>query len=548
MRYEYYRDKEEYFKFGRNRCATHFHRAIEMICCINNGKEVFIDGEHYTMNVGDLLFLPPFTVHHFPQTDKKVLCVVMPVEYSDIFEEAVGDKRLDGNIICDHSITKDIFDHLLKLEYTKNKYIRDGIYRYVLGTLIENSRFVDVGEKSKTSFAIKVLTYLEENYSKKLTLETVAKELGYNRSYFSTVFKKFFHSGFCEYLSSMRVDKSLPLLVNGTVNEAAESVGFGSLQSYYTAFKRVKGISPAAYKSKKKSKEKTMKLSEINIRDPFILTYKNKYYMYGSRVGQPYAGSMWGEQFGFDVYASEDMENWSSPKCIFEKNDSFWGKYHFWAPEVHFYNGKFYLVASFKAEGKCRGTHILVSDVPDGMFVPVSDIPATPAEWECLDGTLYVDKKGVPHLVFCHEWLQVDNGTVCEVELSGDLREAVSEPRVLWSAKDYKNVKAIRKDGTGFVTDGPFFYRCENGDLICIWSTHDKDTGYVELICKSSNGDIDGEWTLLDEPLFDKDGGHGMIFTDLDGKLRFVMHSPNTILLERPRIMNLFDKNGTLSV
>ena len=291
-----------------------------------------------------------------------------------------------------------------------------------------------------------------------------------------------------------------------------------------------------------------MKLSEINIRDPFILTYENKYYMYGSRVSQPYEGSMWGDQYGFDVYESDDLENWSAPKCIFEKNDNFWGEYHFWAPEVHLYKGKFYLIATFKAKGRCRGTHILVCDTPNGTFVPISKDPATPLDWECLDGTLYIDKKGKPHLVFCHEWLQIDNGTVCEVELSDDLTRAVSAPRELWDAKCYPNVKAITKKGTGFVTDGPFFHRCENGDLICIWSTHDKDTGYVELICKSSNGDIDGDWVLLDKPLFDKDGGHGMIFTDLSGDLRFVMHSPNTILLERPRIVSLFDRDGMLSI
>lgn len=291
-----------------------------------------------------------------------------------------------------------------------------------------------------------------------------------------------------------------------------------------------------------------MKLSEINIRDPFILTYENRYYMYGSRVGVPYEGSMWGDQYGFDVYESDDMVEWSAPKCIFEKNENFWGEYHFWAPEVHFYNGRFYLIATFKAKGRCRGTHILVCDKPNGTFVPVSPAPQTPADWECLDGTLYVDKRGVPHLVFCHEWLQVDNGTVCEVELSADLSRAVSEPRELWCAKDYKNVKAIRKDGSGFVTDGPFFHRCENGDLVCIWSTHDKDTGYVELVSKSSNGDIDGEWTLLDTPLFGEDGGHGMIFRDLSGKLSFIMHKPNTILNERPVITPLYDENGQLHI
>ena len=54
-----------------------------------------------------------------------------------------------------------------------------------------------------------------------------------------------------------------------------------------------------------------MKREEIRIRDPFILPYEGKYYMYGSRVGDPCATSPWGAQRGFDVYVSADLENWS---------------------------------------------------------------------------------------------------------------------------------------------------------------------------------------------------------------------------------------------
>ena len=290
-----------------------------------------------------------------------------------------------------------------------------------------------------------------------------------------------------------------------------------------------------------------MKLTEINIRDPFILPYEGKYYLYGSRVGVPEEGKYWGDQLGFDVYVSEDLQNWSEPKTIFEKNDNFWGEKDFWAPEVHMYNGKFYLLASFKAEDKCRGTHILVCDTPDGIFMPVSDVPATPADWECLDGTLYVDKKGVPYIVFCHEWVQIGDGTVCAVQLSEDLSKPVSEPRVLWHASDYAEVKSESEIPTNLVTDGPFMFRGDNGELYCIWSTFNKN-GYAELVCKSDNGDIDGNWSVMEQPLSSKDGGHGMIFTTLCGKQCFVMHKPNAVTKERPVISLLQQEDGRLFI
>lgn len=291
-----------------------------------------------------------------------------------------------------------------------------------------------------------------------------------------------------------------------------------------------------------------MKLNEINIRDPYILPHEGKYYMYGTRVKITEAyPTRWGEQHGFDVYISEDLENWSGPKAVFEKNDDFWGEEEFWAPEIHPYKGKFYMFATFKAEGRCMATHILVSDTPDGEFVPVSKEPATPAEWVCLDGTLYVDKMGKPHMIFCHEWKQVGNGTVCEVELSEDLTKPVSAPRLLWTAAEYKAVRTVREGQECYVTDGPFIHRCENGELLCIWSSFNKN-GYAQLISKSDNGDIDGNWTVCQEPLSPEIGGHGMIFRDFAGNLQFVMHSPNTKTLERPTITPLFEENGMLRV
>lgn len=281
-----------------------------------------------------------------------------------------------------------------------------------------------------------------------------------------------------------------------------------------------------------------MKLTDINIRDPFILPYAGTYYMYGSRVGLPENGKGWGLQTGFDVYVSKDLENWSAPKSVFEITDDFWATKDAWAPEVHLYNDRFYMFATFKADGRCRGTQILVADTPDGTFVPLSDAPVTPADWECLDGTFYIDKNGEPHIVFCHEWVQIGDGTVCEMQLSRDLTKAVTAPRELWKATDHPSVRSIFKDKNAYVTDGPFLLRDGAGNLLCIWSSFGEN-GYAELISKSDNGDIDGNWSVVQQPLSHQNGGHGMVFENFDGERMFVMHFPNTTTLERPVLFKL---------
>lgn len=54
------------------------------------------------------------------------------------------------------------------------------------------------------------------------------------------------------------------------------------------------------------------KITEINIRDPYILPHNGKYYLYGTR-----SETCWGEADGFDCYVSDDFENWDGPTEIF---------------------------------------------------------------------------------------------------------------------------------------------------------------------------------------------------------------------------------------
>ncbi|HCU29699.1 MAG TPA: glycoside hydrolase, partial [Sphaerochaeta sp.] len=68
--------------------------------------------------------------------------------------------------------------------------------------------------------------------------------------------------------------------------------------------------------------------------------------------------------------------HWEGPFVIFTPPAGFWGTNNFWAPEVHLYQDKYYLFASFKSDVRRRGTQILVSSSPLGPFVPLGDRPA----------------------------------------------------------------------------------------------------------------------------------------------------------------------------
>ena len=237
-----------------------------------------------------------------------------------------------------------------------------------------------------------------------------------------------------------------------------------------------------------------MKREEINIRDPFVLTRNGQYYLYGTR-----GATCWGPADGFDVYVSRDLENWDGPFECFHNDGTFWADRNYWAPEVHEYHGKLYMLASFKREDLCRGTAILTADNPLGPFVPHSDGRVTPSNWECLDGTLYVSPDDKPYLVFAHEWVQVGDGEICAMPLSDDLSRAIGEPKLLFHASEAEWARLVhhRSSGRdGYVTDGPSMWRTADGTLLCLWASF-SDEGYTEGVAVSDNGDITGHFTQV---------------------------------------------------
>ncbi len=289
-----------------------------------------------------------------------------------------------------------------------------------------------------------------------------------------------------------------------------------------------------------------LKTSDIHIRDPFVLPVEaeRQYYLYGTTGAHAWTESA----AGFDYYTSPDLERWQGPFPAFRPPAGFWADRNFWAPEVHVYRGAWYLFASLKTEGVRRGTQILAADSPQGPFVPISDGPVTPREWECLDGTLFVDAHGGPWMVFCHEWVQVGDGEICALRLSDDLASASEEPRLLFRASEAPWAQPISSKGRhGYVTDGPWLHRLASGALILLWSSFGAG-GYTIGQARSASGDISGPWQQLPEPLYAGDGGHCMVFRAFDGGLWLAFHRPNQSPHERPQFVLLRETASSLEI
>lgn len=293
----------------------------------------------------------------------------------------------------------------------------------------------------------------------------------------------------------------------------------------------------------------TVHVDHIQIRDPFVLTLpeRGEYLLFGSTDQNVWSGPA----TGFDCYRSSNLIDWEGPIPSFRPTAEFWSHEQYWAPEVHEYQGQFFMFATFTAPGHFRGTQILSATEPQGPYSPWSDGPVTPANWECLDGTLHVDDTGTPWLVFCHEWKQIHDGAMMAQRLTPDLRSTAGVPIYLFSGSEAPWACPLdappsnEREFPVYVTDGPYLHRLSSGELIMVWSSFG-DEGYAMGIAHSRTGRIEGPWVQEAEPLWKNDGGHGMIGRTLKGELFLTLHGPNRTPDERASFHPLRETDHTL--
>lgn len=121
-----------------------------------------------------------------------------------------------------------------------------GVQSYCRGS--ENSLPEDL---ERRAIARRLLEYVEEHYTSKLTLEDLADYAQYNRTYVSTLFKQIVGINFHEYLTRVRFQHALNdlAITNDNLTDIALRNGFADLKTFNARFRATLQRTPAEYRA-----------------------------------------------------------------------------------------------------------------------------------------------------------------------------------------------------------------------------------------------------------------------------------------------------------
>ncbi len=92
--------------------------------------------------------------------------------------------------------------------------------------------------------------FIQDNYNRQITLEEVSGKVGFNATYFSSLFKKETGYTFLEYLSEVRINKAKELLkdTNYSVMVICENVGYSDIKHFTKTFVKHTNLKPNEYR------------------------------------------------------------------------------------------------------------------------------------------------------------------------------------------------------------------------------------------------------------------------------------------------------------
>lgn len=201
-------------------------------------KEVISDPLHAVL-------IPPGLFHQWENVimgDFSIVSFKSDMEYDNIIPVKIDNP-------------KELFKRLHLLEHLFNSrqpYSKIECIIELYGIILE---FIKSNNRpylpSKNKLRIEPVTdYIERNYTKEISIETLAQMTGFSVSHFRKIFTDIYGMSPKAYILSVRMENAKKLLpdLNLSISEIAEMVGYQNIFYFSRAFKNKEKISPNEYR------------------------------------------------------------------------------------------------------------------------------------------------------------------------------------------------------------------------------------------------------------------------------------------------------------
>jgi GH43 family beta-xylosidase len=291
--------------------------------------------------------------------------------------------------------------------------------------------------------------------------------------------------------------------------------------------------------------------------DPFAFRYEGAYYAIGTG---PSAFSDDADR-AFPMLRSDDLVHWKPLPNALDRLDAHFGD-DYWAPEIAFAEGKFYLYYSVGHGHQGHHIRVAMSDAPTGPFKDLKALTASGPDAFAIDASPFLDFDGNWYLYYSTDFLNGERpGTGIVVDRMTSMVDLAGEPKVVARpAQDWQRYERDRKlyggsydwhtiEGANVIRHGDQYF--------CLYSGGNfQDETYGVDFCVGSSpigefetGDSKAPRLLRTVPGNVRGPGHNSIVTAPHGDF-LVYHAWNAEMTKRQMYIDplLWTEDGPVSI
>lgn len=243
----------------------HLHKEMELVFVLKGSVTYEVRNKKFKLFEKDLFLVNSLDMHMVRSDAEENILLILHLdptffnqycsEFSSYYYHPMGALR-DNSPSIYEKITSDLAMIMLALVKSSKEYKLDAM-RSVIDialTLFQSCRMElrkqQDGDQLKQQRISGLLTYIDENYSSKIGLDTLSKELKISSGYISAFFKHNLGIGFVDYINKLRITKSLNDLLGSrkSILEIALDHGFNDHKAYNRVFKKEMGMTPTEYR------------------------------------------------------------------------------------------------------------------------------------------------------------------------------------------------------------------------------------------------------------------------------------------------------------
>lgn len=232
--------------------VPHAHHVIELLICTEGPYELSCNFRTETLRTGDVMIAFSNDIHAYTQTEGGEGIMIMADP--SLFRHAVlGEKgtRYENFLLTGDAKLVSLGNALLE-EYRTDQSmtVMMGYLYVILGKLLKDLPCTRQASSVDAENFSKILKYVSENYTQKLSLKSLGKKFGISESHLSRSFTQKLACSFLRYLHSLRVEHAKNLLRHSSMSilEIVYDSGFSDQRTFNRVFREWVGMTPKEYR------------------------------------------------------------------------------------------------------------------------------------------------------------------------------------------------------------------------------------------------------------------------------------------------------------